>query len=79
MCVNKREDTSGFKFICNQGDGNVITFSLPSGMTWHELGESFRCFVLACGYSIDKEDCLCNADRSELPLIDDIPYDGAPT
>ena len=78
MCV-KKKDESGFKFICTHRDGTNITFNLPSDMTWHELGEHFRCFVLACGYSLDKEDCCCNADRSDIPLIDDIPFDGAPT
>jgi len=61
MCVNNCKDDSGFTFICRHMDGTEITFKMDSGLTWGELGQNFRHFVLASGYILKETDCLCDA------------------
>ena len=60
MCCNDRD--SFIKFQCQHLDGTTIEMTMPTELTWNELGEQFRNFVSACGYIITREDCLCGAE-----------------
>lgn len=66
MCCNDRD--SFIKFQCQHMDGTNIEMTMPTEMTWHELGEQFRNFVSACGYIITREDCLCGAEPAQQTL-----------
>jgi len=65
MCCNDRD--SFIKFQCQHMDGTHIEMTMPTELTWHELGEQFRNFVSACGYIITREDCLCSAEPASPP------------
>jgi hypothetical protein len=63
MCCNDRDDF--IKFQCKHLDGTNIEMTMPTELTWNELGEQFRNFVSACGYIITREDCLCGAEPEQ--------------